>query len=288
MEVVIALTVAIAVLAAALAIVPAAPESVEPRRSWLERTVERRRTELAAARLHFDARRFTLLSLAAPPLLLCGGLALGSPVVALGGGAAGFMAPRLYLDWLLRQQRRRTEAEAPRVLHILLASLAGGRTYLEAIEEARTRTHDRWLRDDLDEIIHNFHLDIPLEQSIAAVRKRSAGRNLALIWDNLAICIGNRIPASKAKGLFAELSNTVQFNVQLQQEVKARTSGQRAQIWMLAAIVPGLFLYLRFLNPEFFAVLDNTVVGRFVLFPGAVALEVTGLWLSFRVARLEV
>ena len=115
----------------------------------------------------------------------------------------------------------------------------------------------------------------------------TAGRNLALVWDNLAICIAHHIPASRAQGLLTELATTVQFNVQVQQEVHARTSGQRLQIWLLAAIVPGLFLYLRLVDRDFFAVLDETLTGRLLLFPAAVCLEVLGVVLSFRVSRVE-
>ena len=255
--------------------------------SLFGRAVERQRLQLRAARLHVDAHRFTLLCMATPPALVLGGLVLGSPVVAVLAGAGGLAVPRLYLDALVRAQRRRTEAEAPRLLQVILASLAAGSTYLEALQEARARATDRWLRDDLDHVIAEFHLGVPLERSISQVRTATAGRNLALIWDNLAICIANRIPAARAKGLFVELSSTVQFNVQVQQEVRARTSGQRAQIWLLALIVPGLFLYLRVIDPDLFTVLDVTFVGRYVLLPVAVALEVLGLVLSFRLARVE-
>lgn len=258
-----------------------------PRTSFFQRSVEKRRGQLRAARLHIDPRTFTLVCWLSPPLLLLTGFLIGSPVAAIGGGALGFAVPRLYLDALVRAQRRRTEAEAPRMLQVMLASLTAGRTYLEALQEARTRATDRWLRRDLDHIIGQFHLDVPLEQSIAEVRETSAGRNLGLIWDNLAICIANRIPASRARGLLVELASTVQFNVQVQQEVRARTSGQRAQIWLLAAIVPGLFFYLRLINPDFFVVLDSTIVGRYLLFPLAISLEVLGVVLSFRVARIE-
>jgi Flp pilus assembly protein TadB len=258
------------------------------RGSLFERTVARQRARLRAARLNVDARRFTLLCMATPPVLVLVGLVLGSPVVALLGGAAGFVVPRLYLDALVRAQRRRTEAEAPRMLQVILASLASGSTYLEALEEARGRATDRWLRDDLDHVITEFHLGVPLERSIAEVRSATAGRNLALVWDNLAICIANRIPAARAKGLFVELSSTVQFNVQVQQEVRAPPSGQRAQIWLLALIVPGLFLYLRVLDGSLFDVLDATTLGRYVLMPVAVFLEVLGIVLSFRLARVDL
>lgn len=256
--------------------------------SWSARLVEHRRRQLLAARLTVDPRGFTVACLVSPPALFLVGWALGSPVLAAVAAGVGLVTPRLYLDALVQAQQRRTEAEAPRLLQVVLASLTAGRTYLEALQEARHRITDRWLRDDLDHIVTQFHLDVPLETSIAEVRARTTGRNLGLVWDNLAICIANRIPAARAKGLLVELAATVQFNVQLQQEVKARTAGQRTQIWLLAAVVPGLFLYLRLLDRDFFTVLDDTAVGRFVLVPLAALLEVAGIALSFRVSRVEI
>jgi Flp pilus assembly protein TadB len=288
-DLLIAVVAAAAVLLLGVATAPGRHDAARPPRgSLLDRAVQRQRVRLRAARLNVDARRFTLLCLATPPLLVLAGLVLGSPVVAVVGGSAGFAVPRLYLDALVRAQRRRTEAEAPRLVQVILASLASGSTYLEALQEARGRAADRWLRDDLDHVVAEFHLGVPLERSIVEVRSATAGRNLALIWDNLAICIANRIPAARAKGLFVELASTVQFNVQVQQEVRARTSGQRAQIWLLALIVPGLFLYLRVLDSSLFDVLDATTLGRWVLMPVAVFLEVLGIVLSFRFARVEL
>jgi tight adherence protein B len=287
-DLLIALCVVAAVLLLGLASAPSAEDRRRGERgSWFAALVEHHHRRLRAARLHVDARTFTLACLASPPLLLLTGLIVGSPVVAAGGCLAGLALPRLYLDSLVRAQRRRTEAEAPRLLQILVAALAAGRTYLEARVEARTRITDRWLRDDLDHLIAQFHLDVPLERSIAEVRAATAGRNLALVWDNLAICIAHRIPASRAQGLLGEIASTVQFNTQVQQEVHARTSGQRLQIWLLAAIVPGLFLYLRLVDRDFFAVLDGTLTGRLLLLPAAVCLEVLGVVLSFRVSRVE-
>jgi Flp pilus assembly protein TadB len=288
MDLLIALLAALAVIAFGLAVAPRPRTSaVSLRASWYERAVARRARQLRAARLNVDARGFTLAGWATPPALVLGGLILGSPVVAVGGGLAGLVVPRLYLDALVRAQRRRSESEAPHLIQIVVASLSAGRTYLEALQEARARAADRWVRSDLDYIIGQFHLDVPLEQSIAEVRAWTVGRNLGLLWDNLAICIANRIPASRAKGLFVELNSTVQFNTQVQGEVRARTSGQRLQIWLLAAIVPGLFFYLKLVNSSFFDVLDQTAVGKFVLFPAAVCLEVLGIALSFRLSRVE-
>src|SRR5256885_3110423 len=212
---------------------------------------------------------------------------LQSPVLALFAAGAGFLVPPLYLAWLVYTQSRRSEFEAPRLLQALLGGLTAGSTYLDALRQARLTCTDPWIREDLDYIIQRFLLDLPLHESLHTVRGRVMTRNLGLIWETLMICATNQLPTHAARTLFFELSSTVQFNVQLANEVRARSSGQQAQIWLLALIVPGMYLYLRLMSPQLLSVLDDTVVGRYILFPLAAALEVTGIGLSFRIARFE-
>jgi len=208
-------------------------------------------------------------------------------VLAILAGIGGVLLPRLYLAGLVHIQARRSEAEAPRLLQALLAGLTGGSTYLDALRQARLTSNDPWIREDLDFVIQRFLLDAPLHESLREIRARSTTRNLGLIWETLTICAENQLPTQAARSLFFELSSTVQFNVQLANEVRARSSGQRAQIWLLAVIVPGMYLYLRLTSPELLSVLDQTLLGRFVLLPLAAALEVAGIALSFRIARFE-
>src|SRR5207245_11516257 len=179
----------------------------------------------------------------------------------------GLLLPRFYLAWLVHTQARRSEAEAPRLLQALLAGLIGGSTYLDALRQARLTSSDPWIREDLDYVVQRFLLDAPLHESLREVRARTTTRNLGLIWETLTICAANQLPTQAARTLFFELSSTVQFNVQLANEVRARSSGQRAQIWMLAVIVPGMYLYLRLMSPQLLSVLDETTLGRYLLFP---------------------
>jgi Flp pilus assembly protein TadB len=217
------------------------------------------------------------------------GFALGwlqSPLLALGGAAAGLLIPRLYLDWMVHSQAERSEASATKLLQSLMVGLSSTGTYLEAFREARARCSDSWIQQDLELIIQRFLLDGPLHESIREVRSHTRTRNLGLVWETLAICTENHLPTQRARALLLELSGTVQFNVQLSNEVRARSSGQRAQIWLLAFIVPAMFLYLRLMSPELLYILDDTLVGRFLLFPLAALLEVGGIVLSLRIVRL--
>lgn len=272
-----------AVLSVALAI-PSGPKREQPR--WIDSLLERNRARLAQARIAGDPRTYLALQVFAPVGLFAIGW-LQSPVLALAGAVGGLFMPRLYVAWLIHAQSRRSEAEAPQLLQALLAGLIAGGTYLDALRQARLSCSDPWLQQDLDFAIQRFLLDTPLHESLSQICARTTTRNLGLIWETLRICTENHLPTERARILFLELSSTVQFNLQLANEVRARSTGQRAQIWLLAIIVPAMFLYLRLMSPQLLSVLDDTFLGRFVLFPLATALELGGIILSLRIARFE-
>ncbi len=283
MDFVASLSTACAAMALALVFLKRPAGSTTVRR-WLARRVEGHAVQLRQARVSANPATYAAATLLIPVSLFGVGL-LQSPVLACLGGAIGFLAPRLYLRFLVYLQSRRSEAEAPRLLHTLLASLAAGSTYLEAFRQARLAMTDPWIQEDLDSAIQGFLLDVPFEQSLAQIRRSVRSRNLGLVWNLLAICCANHLPTLTARGLLSELASTVQFNVQLSSEVQARTSGQRLQVVLLAIIVPGMYLYLRILSPELLSALDETAVGRDLLVPAAAVLEILGLYLSFRISR---
>ncbi|HEV3231822.1 MAG TPA: hypothetical protein VG245_06180 [Candidatus Dormibacteraeota bacterium] len=256
-------------------------------RGWHRRRLALRAAELDRARLGLDPRVFHWATLLAPPAALVAAWPY-SPVVAVAGGAAALLAPRFTIGVLTARRHARSEREAPHLLQLLIANLGAGGTYFEALQGARAGLRDRWLAEDLGGVVRQFLLDVPLDQALRAARRRIAGRNLGLVWDNLTICVAQKIPTDRARDLLLDVSTTVRYNVQLAGEVRAQTSGQRVQIWILALLVPAIYLYLRLVSPYFLSVLDETWTGRYVLLPGAAALEALGIYLSFRLSRVTV
>jgi len=252
----------------------------------LDRLFSHYQRRLTAARIAGNPRSYVAMAIITPVALFVVGWQQ-SPVLGIFGGGAGLLLPRLYLGWLVYAQARRSEAEAPRLLQALVAGLTAGSTYLDALRHARRTCADPWISEDLDFVIQRFVLNVPLHDSLREVRARVTTRNLGLVWETLSIGHANHLPTQAARTLLVELSSAVQFNVQLANEVRARSSGQRAQIWLLAVIVPGMYVYLRLMSPQLLSVLDETMIGRFVLFPLAAALEVAGIALSLRIARFE-
>jgi Flp pilus assembly protein TadB len=252
----------------------------------IDRLANHYQRQLADARIVGNPGSYVAMAISAPVALFAIGWQQ-SPVLGIFGAGAGLILPRLYLAWLVHSQARRSEAAAPGLLQAIVAGLTAGNTYLDALRHARRASSDPWIIGDLDFVIQRFILNVSLSDSLREVRSHVTTRNLGLIWETLSICDANHLPTKAARTLLVELSSAVQFNVQLANEVRARSAGQRAQIWLLAVIVPGMYLYLRLVNPQLLSVLDDTTLGRFVLFPLAAALEVAGIALSFRIARFE-
>jgi Flp pilus assembly protein TadB len=284
MDLVASACVSLAVISLALAVLGRSTEG--PIKKLVDRQIAWQSLRLEQARIARRPHTLLLMTVLVPAALFLLGW-IESPVLAILGAACGFLAPRVYLTWLVRVQARRSEEQAPRLLQVILSSLSSGSTYLDALRQARQAISDCWIREDLEVVIQRFLLNVPLHESMRSIRARISTPNLGLVWEALIICSSNQLPTPAARTLLYELSATVQFNVQLEQEVRAKTSGQRLQIWLLAAIVPGMYLYLRLISPELLSTLDQTVMGRYVLVPTAAALEVLGVYLSLRLSRFS-
>ena len=93
--------------------------------------------------------------------------------------------------------------------------------------------------------------------------------------------------ASAAGEVLTSLGEAARANRSIARAAAAESRGLRLQAAILAVVIPGLFLYLSAVNPELIAPVTSTALGQFVLLPGGVLLEVTGIVLSWRITRLE-
>lgn len=126
-----------------------------------------------------------------------------------------------------------------------------------------------------------------MAEALAAIRPRQAGRNLGLVFDALIVLATTRQPASAAGEVLGALNEAARSNQSIARQAAAESRGLRIQALILAIIIPGLFFYLLLVNRELVAPIVDTALGRYVLLPAAVLLEVAGIVLSWRVTRLE-
>jgi Flp pilus assembly protein TadB len=249
--------------------------------------LERSRDELAKARLSLEPRTFLALQLAAPVVLAALGLVLSAPLAVL-GLIVGLLAPRWYVRYLTGVEARAAEDDAPRVLRAMVNRAAAGGVYPDLFAAAAEAAVHRWVKADFNEVLGRYFASEAPSDALAEIRRRQAGRNLALVYDALIVLTRTHQPVSAAGEVLSALGEAARSNQRVARSAAAESRGLRMQAGFLAVVIPGLFGYLLLANHDLVAPVLDTGFGRFVLLPVAACLEFAGIWLSWRVTRLEV
>lgn len=205
----------------------------------------------------------------------CFGVILGCGLGAPPVGLLGAFVPSIAARVLVARRRDARSAETLAVMQVTLAGLRSGASLPEALRLA-TRSAPETV---FAAAVRSFDLGAPLDVALRAARPRLGDRRVTPGLEALSLCVSERLPASRCATLVAATVDRLVFERRLRDDVRSRTSGLRAQIALLAVLVPGLALYIGLTVP---GVADTlaTPLGRFVLVPLAVLLEVAGILLS--------
>ncbi len=290
MELIGALAVGVAVFAALMALLPSRAQpslglGMRLRVAYAAR-IEAAASLLGRARLEISPRSYLALSVAAPVALGLLGLLLSVPMGIL-GVIVGGLVPRWYVRYLVGSEARAAADDAPRVLRAMVNRAASGGTYPDLFAAAAEAARHRWVKADFEEILGRYYANEPPAEVLIDVRRRQAGRNLALVYDALITLTRTHQPVSAAADVLGSLGEAARANQSIARQAAAESKGLRLQAAILAIVIPALFLYLTLVNGELIAPVMATPLGRYVLLPAAALLEVAGIVLSWRVTRLE-
>ena len=290
MELIGALAAGIAVFALLMAVLPSRAQPATgagcPGARGVRGADRAARTLLGRARLEISPRSYLGLSVAAPLALGGIGLALSIPMAIL-GLVTGAFVPRWYVRYLVGSEARAAADDAPRVLRAMVNRAASGGTYPDLFAAAAEAARHRWVKADFEEILGRYYANEPPADVLVDVRRRQAGRNLALVYDALITLTRTHQPVSAAAQVLGSLGEAARANQSIARAAAAESQGLRLQAAILAIVIPALFLYLVVANGELIAPVMGTPLGRYVLLPAAALLEVAGIVLSWRVTRLE-
>lgn len=202
------------------------------------------------------------------------------PVVAL--MAIGALAPSFLVRSRAAAIRQRARLGTTHLLRATEAALRSGASLPEALRRASDDSSEEWLaRRPFVEAIRAFDLGAPLDQALRASARRATDPRPRIALETLAMGTRSRLPNERAGILVGAVADRLAFEERLDEEVRARTGGLRAQVLLLALVVPAIAAYLAFTVPSLAATLGQPI-GRFVLVPSALVLEVVGLICSRR------
>lgn len=197
-------------------------------------------------------------------------------------GVAG-RATSLVRRALAARRREAGSACALEVLRATHAAMRSGLPLAPALRVALERV-DAADRAPFERAMRAFELNEGLEDALGAARATAHDRRVSLALDALALVASEQVPASRGAALVQSVADRLSFEERLLAEVRARTGGVRAQIVILALLVPSLAAYLSFTMPGLATTLA-TPLGRFVLIPAAILLEIAGVLASRAIVR---
>ena len=198
-------------------------------------------------------------------------------------GLVAVAAPSIGLRWRLRRNETAAAAMSLGVLQATQAALRSGLPLAPALRLAIERSTPL-ARDPFERALRAFDLNSTLDEALRTVARDARDRRVALALEALALVAAEQLPAIRAAAVIGSVLDRLTFEARLLEEVRARTSGLRAQIVLLALLVPALSLYLVATMPGLAATLA-TPLGSRVLVPAAVAFEIAGIFASRAIVR---
>jgi len=192
--------------------------------------------------------------------------------------------PSIWIRVRAAAARERARRAMTRLVSGTEAALRSGATLPEALRREASASTEPLARDAVHAAIRAFDLGASLDTGLRSAAARVRDRRMAVVLETLGIAAEERLPSARAADLLAGLADRLAFEERLEDEVKARASGARQQQKLLALLVPAIAIVLIGSLPALASALDSTL-GRFVLIPGAIALEVAGVVLARRIVN---
>ena len=208
------------------------------------------------------------------------GLVVALSVDAPPLGLVGLVAPSLVARSLASRRREERARETVALLQMTLAALKSGSSLTEALRLAAEPGPERQ-PGPFAAALRAFDLGAPLDVALREARGSARDPRVVLGLDALSLCVAEQLSGSRCGTLIASVIDRLVFEQQVMNDLRARTSGLRVQIVLLAALVPGLALYLAATVPGMAETL-TAPLGRFVLLPLAACLEGVGILASRR------
>jgi Flp pilus assembly protein TadB len=215
-------------------------------------------------------------------ILAAATMSLATPLPLVVIVAAAALAPSLVVRSRAGAVRWRARRATTHLLRATEAALRSGASLPEALRRAcGAATEDRLARRPFVDALRAFDLGAPLDTALREAARCASDRRSRIALETLAMGIASRLPYDRAGILVAAVADRLAFDERLDEEIRARTAGLRSQVVLLALVVPGLAAYLAFTVPSLADTLGEPL-GRFVLIPAALALEVIGVVASRR------
>jgi tight adherence protein B len=217
------------------------------------------------------------LGVAAVAMLLSGQLLIAA--------AGAMMVPLIAARIVRRRVAKRTKAfcaQLPDALSLVASSLSAGHTFLRAVQMMCEESPPP-LSEEFSRLVAETRLGDNVTDALARMAERLQIRDLDMVVQAIRIqqTVGGRLA-----DLFHTLSDVIRARDEVKREVLILTAEGRMSAYVLAGLVPVLFMLMRVVNPDYLVPLYSGT-GLFVLIGCALSV-VAGLFVILRMVKIDV
>jgi tight adherence protein B len=217
------------------------------------------------------------LALAAVLLLATGSVPLagGAPVLAV-------LLTAQVLRRRVSRRKRAFEQQLPDSLSLVASSLSAGHTFLRAVQMMCEESPPP-LSEEFARLVAETRLGDSVVEALERMAARLQIRDLDMVVQAIRIqqTVGGRLA-----DLFHTLADVIRARDEVKREVQILTAEGRMSAYVLAALVPLLFVMISVLNPNYVKPLYSGT--GLLLLVGCGLSVVAGLFVILRMVKIEV
>jgi tight adherence protein B len=174
------------------------------------------------------------------------------------------------------------EAQLPDALSLIASSLSAGHTFLRAVQMMCEESAPP-MSEEFGRLVAETRLGDNVTEALGRMAMRLQIRDLDMVVQAIRIqqTVGGRLA-----DLFHTLADVIRARDEVKREVQILTAEGRMSAYVLAGLVPFLFLMMQLINPQYIAPLYSGM-GLVVLFSCGMSV-VIGLAVILRMVKIDI
>ncbi len=214
---------------------------------------------------------------------LIGGLLLRSVLWSLVLVGVAVASPQYMLGRRLRRRIDAIHAQLPDVLMILASSMRAGHSFLQALDTVSKEVGEP-SGPEFARVVSEMRLGRSPDDALTALGQRVDTEEFR--WAMMAVNVQREVGGNLAE-LLDTLATTVRERQVVRRQVRVLSAEGRLSMWLLAAIPPGLALYIAWVNPTYMRLLWTTKIGYGLIALGLILMSV-GVLVARKIVRIDV
>ena len=209
-------------------------------------------------------------------------VATGSWLAAAGGAIFGVLATARVVRRRVAKRAKAFSAQLPDALSLVASSLSAGHTFLRAVQMMCEESAPP-LSEEFSRLVAETRLGDNVTEALERMAMRLQIRDLDMVVQAIRIqqTVGGRLA-----DLFHTLSDVIRARDEVKREVQILTAEGRMSAYVLAGLVPFLFLMMQLINPTYIEPLYSGM-GLAVLIGCGVSV-VIGLTVILRMVKIDI